>query len=447
MVPKRDITKFSVRQSMAFDSWVTHLDHKALLRSTNHKFLDGRWTGEDDPFHVFRETELPCLGQELTMLAGRLYTEPFSDFLDAELFPLQWRPAISRDFVSETFSSSAVRRDPVVEYAFSDSVLQLNADGTEFIRRNRPGNPVSSLGQFVIELRQIPTLPLFLKSQTKRFSDLGSEYLNVEFGWKPFLKDLKDFFYFQQKLASRLKLLKARNGLQTRRRSKKVVTGDPVVICEGSLSRPFGDLSDPLIGGNELMSGFHLLGPFGGSVTYPGQVGQADYSYAKLETTTVWQCGTFYYYVPDIGSDRWTESAKKVLLGIEPTPSLLYQVIPWSWLLDWFSNVGDVVSNLSNNAVENELLTNCFAMELREEEHYVEVSCHWDESNQSEGLNSDFYLPPGDASLSYKRSLVNKMRQQATPFGFGLKREEFTPRQLAILAALLVSKSKPWNGK
>jgi hypothetical protein len=447
--PKRKLTKFSLRQSDAFDSWVTHLEHDALLRSVGHPFKDGRWTGSDDPFQVYHEKELPALGPVFTALFGSAYLthEMDDNFLDPTLHNRQWQPAISRDFVSETFAFAAVRRDAVEEPSYGDHVLLLNADGTEFIRKNRPGNPIASLGQFLIELRQIPLLPIFLKERAKKFSDLGSEYLNIEFGWKPFLKELIDFFQYQRKLDAALKKLRANNGVIARRRSKKKVTAETTDVCEGSLSVPFGDLSDPQIGGNVLMDGFHFLGPFGGSVTYPGWGGQADYSYSILESVTTWQCGTFYYHIPDIGSSQWTEKAKAALLGVKPTPSLLYQVIPWSWLIDWFANVGDIVSNASTHAVDDVLLSNCYAMELHEIFHHVTVSAHWDEINQSEGLSSDFFLPAGEVSIDYKRSHVGKYRQQSSPYGFGLKREDFTPRQLAILAALLVSKSKPWNGK
>lgn len=437
---REDVTEYSIRQSMAFDSWVSTRIRKALLRSQGHLFRDGRWTEDSEPFHVFHEEE-PCgRGSSMTFLCGNAYLGG-GDFLDASLLPCQWIPMVSRGYSSEAFGPFPENKLPKsTEKPFSDFVLELNAQGTEFIKRNRPGNPVEGLGQFLVELRQIPQLPIFLKSRTKSFSDLGREYLNIEFGWKPFLKDLVAFFHYQRKLEHQLKKLISNNGRQIRKRSKKKDVIDQEVVCEGSLSVPFGRLDDVGIGGNSELERYAFCGPFGALATYPGFPGQSDYRYDRILTSTTWECGTFFYYVPDIGSDQWTAKAKSVLLGSNPNPSVLYQVLPWSWLIDWFGNVGDIVSNLTTNAVDNEALTNCYAMRTDFLEHRVEVSSHWDEINQSEGLNTDFFLPAGEAVVISSRSETIKLRQQSSPYGFGLKRGDFTPRQLAILAALAIAK-------
>jgi hypothetical protein len=339
-------------------------------------------------------------------------------------------------------SSADVQLPPVVESDFGDIVLGLNARGTSFIVKNRPGNPVLSAGQFLAELRELPQIPHFLRSGAKRFKDLGSEYLNVEFGWKPFVKDVVALFNGQQRIQAALKKLVKDNGLSVKRRSKKeFVLDGPVVVCEGSLSKPFAHLGDVSIGGNTELDGYYVGGPTGcADLDLYSFTGQCDYKFQRTVTTMSWQCGTFRYYVPDIGSDRWTERAKIALSGSNLTPSLLYEVVPWTWLIDWFANVGDIVSNLSSNAVDNETLTNAYSMESQETLFEVYVSTSWDEL-ETFPFGSHFFVPSGSASPYYFRKEGYKARHQASPYGFGIPPESFTARQWAILAALGLTRS------
>jgi hypothetical protein len=349
---------------------------------------------------------------------------------------LNWKNAITRSFSSDVlgFPDWTPPLPDVVEPSIGDFVFELNSSGTKFISGYRPGNPVMQLGTFVGELRDIPRIPLTLHKRGKFFSELGSEYLNVEFGWKPFLNDLVGMYKLQQTIKSRLERLVRDNGLSIRKRSKKRVTTDLVTLCQGILSTPWGSLGDPSTGGNTLLDGYNLCGPFGVG-NYFGTVGQADYRYDIRTITTDWEIGTFKYYVPDIGSDQWTARAIGALFGAKPTPSSLWQIMPWSWLIDWFSNVGDILSNLSSNAVDNETLTNCFAMKTVNKSHIVTVSNSWDGQT-----GSGYNYPAGSGNPVYSRLELTKMRQQASPFGFGLSWPDFTPRQLAILAALAVSR-------
>jgi hypothetical protein len=163
--------------------------------------------------------------------------------------------------------------------------------------------------------------------------------------------------------------------------------------------------------------------------------------------TVTWECGTFRYYVPDIGSDEWTRKAVAVLFGYDPSPSQLYQLYPWTWLGDWFSNVGDIISNLSSNAVDNETLTNAFAMRTISRSRTLSINVDWDDWHYSPfDVNNhwDYHvdLPAGSDEYSYSYTEDEYLRRQATPYGFGFDMSSCSARQLAILAALAISKSK-----
>ncbi len=439
MIPKVDNSVLSHFQSEMHYSWVYSLDHKALLRSTGHLKKDGIWTDDDSgSFHQFSVYEPATLSEEFPFVFPSYESKGEGDFPGSPVGG-RFRVCITRAYDSSVYYGSIADKRPatVVDPDFGDFVLALNAQGTSFIKRARPGNPSAGLFQFAGELHQIPQIPRLRYTGLKSIRDLGENYLNYEFGWKPFVGDLLDMYKTQQKLAKTLQKLRDNNGLIVRRRDKKKTSTVPSVQCEGSLSVPFGHLGDTTIGGSSPLEGFYVGGPTGcADLDLYSFTGQCDYRYTVYDTLTTWNVGNFGYYVPDIGSDQWTERAKRALFGQNPTPNQLWELLPWSWLIDWFSNVGDIVSNMSTNAVDNETWTNCFSMREVSQTHEIEISTHWDHLI---GVNG-FDVPAGSTSLIYSRTETNKLRRQASPWGFGLDWPNFSVRQILILAALGITR-------
>jgi len=446
VIPIKKTSKLdSPFQSDSGESFLKGRVYRSLLRSTGHLFRDGRWAGDPDSFHAFRDVQNPGLGPRLSFLGGS-YFKSFLVGVDGEpLVPYAWTPAASLGYSSKDAFDEYVTELPViVDPLYSDYVLELNALGTSAIQRFRPGNPVASLGQFLVELRELPRLPIFLKSRAKSFRDLGREYLNVEFGWVPFVKDLIGVYRLQQTIQDRLNKLIRDNGIQVKRRSKHVETISDLGVKELSLTQPFGRINDPTIGGDPDEDPLRIHGPVPFGYFDSFIPGTCDIKITRTEKIVSWYVGTFFYYVPDIGSDRWTRRAKDVLFGSSPTPSLIYSVYPWTWLADWFGNVGNILSNLSTNAVDNEVLTDSFIMQHRIKRTDYEVTCNWEYFERIWAGNSslNFVLSPGSIMCSPSHVEVNKLRRQASPFGFGLHLSDFTARQLAIIAALLTSSAR-----
>lgn len=163
-------------------------------------------------------------------------------------------------------------------------------------------------------------------------------------------------------------------------------------------------------------------------------IGSCEYKISRESYVNVRYSGRFRYYVPDIGSDEWTQRATDALFGSKPTPDLLWSVLPWSWLIDWFTNVGDIIANFSKNAVDNETLDSSFCVASLTEALRVEVAISWD------GW-FDNYLP-GEELLTYYEDSTVKLREVATPYGFGIPYDSLTGSQKSILAALAISRQK-----
>jgi len=102
--------------------------------------------------------------------------------------------------------------------------------------------------------------------------------------------------------------------------------------------------------------------------------------------------------------------------------------MPWSWAVDWFVDVGDILTNWTNWAIDGQVLLYGYIMEHKlHEKTYTYVG------------KTGF---PGNVQPSGVKMVVEtKIRRQATPYGFGLSWDGFSARQIAILTALGLSRS------
>jgi len=289
-------------------------------------------------------------------------------------------------------------------------------------RRSRPGNPVASAFNFAAELRDLPTLPLKMLYKLKNFRSLGSEYLNITFGWLPFVSDIKKMYELHRTLNSKLNQLMVDNGKGIRRR------------------RSLGDTSTSTAG-VKTSSGAPGVGCF----PTPANNWLSGNSSSQIVTTDsekIWFVGRFRYYVPDIGSDQWTKKATAALYGANPTPEAIYNAIPWTWLIDWFSNIGDAVSNASSNAVGNETADYCYVM--RENSHSEVQTCLGSgvgRTRQGPGaLNRYVEDLRYSISATYERTI--KSRVAGSPYGFGVSFGGLSAYQGGVLAALGISRSR-----
>jgi len=124
---------------------------------------------------------------------------------------------------------------------------------------------------------------------------------------------------------------------------------------------------------------------------------------------------------------------------------LVWELLPMSWLLDWFGNFGDVIANVSTGAVDNLVLEYGFIMRHRTEE----ITASVDVALQ----RADPYTPGYNAwdavhhRFESKYSFDSKSRAGFNPFFPGAQPWVFAPtplppfsaKQWAILTALGLS--------
>lgn len=288
----------------------------------------------------------------------------------------------------------------------------LRALGTTAISRCKPVNPASnvltSLGELVRE--GVPSMIGLqtMKARSKRYKELGSEYLNHQFGWVPFISDIR---------ASANAVVNSEKILQQYRKDAgKTVRRRYGFPSESDVKRYVIDSSkypEPLTTEIVVRSGVLRV--------------------QREITTKTWFSGAFQY----AGFDNETQMDKLAghvrqanhLLGVAPTPEVIWNLTPWSWLSDWAFNTGDIMSNVSG------VLTDGLVMKYG----YIMKETR---------VLSTFFLNIErcyENDLDYFGSLevetVIQKRLPASPFGFGLTWDGFSTKQLAILAALGITRT------
>lgn len=291
---------------------------------------------------------------------------------------------------------------------------ELGELGATAISRCKPTKSTASFATALGELRK-DGLPKILGAQTwqNRTDSLrknaGGEFLNLEFGWQPLLHDVRSLaagVLEMDKLASQY----IRDAGRPVRRDYRFPT--------------IKSVSDPVLAGTNV----EHVQPFN-SRFWDGTIAQKTY-YIDYTEKQQWFEGVFSYAIPPATKKllgKHVSSAAEVL-GVVPTPEVLWNLAPWSWAFDWFSNTGDVVSNASDWAVDGLVMRYGYIMERS----IVKRTYYTDESNFKPGLGS---VAPDLTFIT-----ETKIRRRANPFGFGVSWNGLSPVQIAIAAALGLSR-------
>jgi len=309
-------------------------------------------------------------------------------------------------------------------------------------KKARPGNPVADVGQFVYELHDLPRIPLDLARRAKEFfvgsqriasaggnvnrhpakppskfeKKAADEYLNWEFGWKPFINDLKKMYKLYTTLDQKLDKLRRENGRNIHRRAT-IDKSREHSFTQTNTAMPF--------------VGYSKAPPYwtGGTTT------------KTVETSTTessWFSGSFRYFIEDPYSDGWTRRATLALFGALPTPALIWECLPWSWLIDWFGNAGDVLSNMSMNAVDNHVCNYSYVMRHTKVVTRTTYLCEW---NQLGSPGTSTWIPKGNCRHVCESIHETKSRVGGgNPYGLDFQLASLSGRQAAILTALGISK-------
>lgn len=354
------------------------------------------------PGNVF----LPGAGFNPIRLVGGFYNPDFSGFDDsANLYG----------------SVGSLIGDPTISPAVEVYYPQ--------VAKLRPKIAQAGLGQAIAEVRELPRM---LKGLSKGFSDLwistggsrtslrmapkraANEFLGIQFGWIPFIKDIRDVNRVTKRFDEYVEDLTIRNN-RWDHMERVIEHSESVSTVNGNGWRvsPSGPIIDSLCN------------------NVGGHTGR--WQFDTLITKRAWVSGDFKFYRPEFdrslenyGSEMNQVNQAITLYGADVNPALLYKITPWTWLVDWCSNVGDVVETISNAGADGVVSKNLYVMVQRVKQLVF---------TQTMNLYS------GTRAVSWRRVISSKQRDHAsTPFGFGLSPTELSGRQFSILTALGISR-------
>lgn len=312
-----------------------------------------------------------------------------------------------------------------------------------------PLHPVYQLGVSLIELKDLPgmvhqtkeffqqmrKLPFTKVPRTvgEFFADLkkgavesSGHYLNLQFGWVQFVQDLRFLLQRNAKIRKKMAWLRKQNGKPTKVSMK---------LDNGSDSTDIPRSTIPV------------------STVWPQNV--ATYIWDPYTTTSIsnpvrldtkyniWFEAKWRFWIPELSpwaalNMRDHTRLEAELMGLSLDPAIIYKVIPWTWLVDWFSNVGSVLTNITRGAHHQVVAEYAYVM-CEESYDYItrgNVTIHNGVGSSSGGWKSpSIHLEPV-TTVRYEF----KQRVAANPYGFGITYASLSAYQWSILAALGLSR-------
>jgi len=334
-----------------------------------------------------------------------------------------------------------------LDYGSTINRNDLSTLGARAWARLRPKVEVAGLGQAIAEARDVPQM---LKTTSKGFHDIwkglgGSKspieswshhmrtmdpkvlkdiqmhpkkaadhFINHQFGWLPFTKDVSDMYNLITDYTSYLDRAERFNGKwRTRRFAEEELRTEVEVFRSDKLSN---------------QSGFQA---------YLDPVGITGCKRVQLTVTRetvqkIWYEGSFKTYSPEFDRSLKMEEHLRAgrqflsLAGANINPSLIYKATPWTWCVDWFVNVGDNIQMLQDAATDAVVARYMYLM--REEyDRYRFDSVHT-------------YANETIVGRSYQGPTVKRRVPGAYEFGFTMPPSGLSGMQYAILAALGISR-------
>jgi hypothetical protein len=247
---------------------------------------------------------------------------------------------------------------------------------TKVLANTNPGRSTFSVPTAVGELKDLPGLLRQTGRFVKRFSkgpppgpsELGGWYLGYRFGWAPLLNDFKklvDFTAMVDKRVDELNRLYDKGGLKRRVNIyTSVKTDDDTSIHHSAIGL---------------------------------------FIYCRIDKKTKRKVWATVRWTPTSrpryrDNSEQRNEARRLVGGINPYGAVetAWELLPWSWLIDWFTNIGDYIGSRNNSVPA--VHSNVCIMRNFETEHRVSRT---DSINEIEG---------GDGTVIYEtkaRSVVS----------------------------------------
>jgi hypothetical protein len=263
-----------------------------------------------------------------------------------------------------------------------------------------------------------------LSSRNMRPKELAEHFINHEFGWAPFVGDIVSFCKTYLDASELIKKISDENGKWVRRSVGVTKDESDVVVA---------DVTCPLSSSSYSVPCF--------PVGFPADFFTMPPSYKITEKTTlsIHAAGKFRFYRPefDMTLPDYSSAFNKIrraikLYGLEVNPYHIWQATPWTWLIDWVTNLGSYIQRMSDS-LEDQVAA-----------QYFYITAH---KRIVRTLSVRLPFANGLKVLNFERSYTSKQRVSAdSPYGFRVSWDSLSPERLAILGALGITRRASGRG-
>jgi hypothetical protein len=314
----------------------------------------------------------------------------------------------------------------ILEAAMGDNAINIAS-------RCMPTRREFGMTRSVAELKDLPlslkgTIETYLELRGKHVSvkhpgQLGrntapAEYLNAQFGWLPIWNDVQRILSLPEKIARRVNRLMKREGQDSTFRAGWT-------LLPSTISSPPSFTFDLLVGETLVNVATHGTR----SIELRGMVN------ANVR-------------LPDLEVPKLRKELMRNAWGLYPNPEDVYNLTPWTWLVDWFGGIGDYVNcynimNTDPSVINYGFLTGISTIQVD--------TVHTSKATRTQKVS---LTPPVPATVTTETIVENVTRtarlegklQIRKAFGsaYGLRMtpeiQDFTGYQYTILGALLLSR-------
>jgi hypothetical protein len=311
------------------------------------------------------------------------------------------------------------------------NVSSANRQGqaNHYFASTAPDRNDASLAVTVVELLRgdIPTILKNFQEMMAGYRSirnyLGSDFLNITFGWTPLIQEYAN-------------LIKVGMGLDRALyyesfRRKRQWTG-PVISGHYSY-----DIS---------LGAFRSVYSNGGLAKPGGVIGPSTSRAASFSQDVEWVESEDYHFTSkytglakaSLRANQFSDQAADVLkrLGLVDNPRLIWDLTPYSWLVDWFSTMGDSLTNAAVYAPIKGKYSIDYAYVTTQHVQHIKGTL-------LRRLDTDSYMRRFDVVRPTSvATSTTRWRDRATPFGFGTQLGDLNATQYAILVALGLARSR-----
>lgn len=307
----------------------------------------------------------------------------------------------------------------------ASSLDELLAFGRKAVVDRAPARPRTNLFGMVGELLQgIPHAPFTSLGKWQGYARKGAdEFLNYVFGVQPTIRDISSLVAALTHVSDQLLQYQKDSGAGVRRTMSVPVQRTHVEFSGTDL-----ETRGRVVQGVAPWSYGTLQGtsyqPYSGSTSDTLQISEVKaFRFA----------GSFTYYLPGMNSfeknvAHYVALADK-LVSVRPTSEVIWNLIPFSWLVDWFIDVSDAL-RAAEVIGDDGLVLNygyCSLDLTRRVRQNTRITGGPDKS---------------DIPVHTSVELRQKTRLRANPFGFlEANSAEWTPVRFAILGAMGITRS------